>query len=48
MKNSVVHVRVNDQLKNNVEIILEELGLSLSFAININFWFNCENICFMI
>ena len=34
MKNSVVHVRVNDQLKNNVEIILEELGLSMSFAIN--------------
>ncbi len=34
MKNSVVHVRVNDQLKKNVEIILEELGLSMSFAIN--------------
>lgn len=34
MKNSVVHVRVNDQLKNNVEIILEELGLSLSYAIS--------------
>ncbi len=34
MKNSVVHVRVSDQLKNNVEVILEELGLSLSYAIN--------------
>lgn len=34
MKNSVVHVRVNDQLKHNVETILEDLGLSLSFAIN--------------
>lgn len=34
MKNSVIHVRVNDQLKHNVETILEGLGLSLSFAIN--------------
>mgnify|MGYP001087295225 CR=1 FL=1 len=34
MKNSVVHVRVNSELKDNVEKILTDLGLSLSFAIN--------------
>ncbi len=34
MKNSVVHVRVNSELKNNVEKILTDLGLSLSYAIN--------------
>jgi len=34
MKNSVVHVRVNEELKNNVEDILKDLGLSMSYAIN--------------
>lgn len=34
MKNKVVHVRVNEDLKNNVESILDELGVSLSYAIN--------------
>ncbi len=35
MKNSVIHVRVNDELKGNVESILNDLGISLSYAINI-------------
>lgn len=34
MKNAVIHVRVNDELKSNVETILEELGISLSYSIN--------------
>lgn len=34
MKNNVVHVRVNSELKNNVEMILDNLGVSLSYAIN--------------
>lgn len=34
MKNSVVHVRVNEELKSNVEDILKDLGLSMSYAIN--------------
>lgn len=34
MKNSVVHVRVNEELKSHVEDILKDLGLSMSYAIN--------------
>lgn len=34
MKNDVVHVRENSELKNNVEMILGNLGISLSYAIN--------------
>lgn len=34
MKNDVVHVRVNGELKANVETILNDLGVSLSYAIN--------------
>lgn len=34
MKNKVVHVRVSEELKNNVEKILSDLGISLSYAIN--------------
>ncbi len=34
MKNSVVHVRVNEELKNNVKDILKDLGLSMAYAIN--------------
>lgn len=34
MKNSVIHVRVNEELKSNVEDILKDLGLSISYAIN--------------
>lgn len=35
MKNKVILVRVNEDLKNNVEKILCDLGISLSYAINI-------------
>lgn len=34
MKNKVVHVRVNEDLKRDVENILDNLGVSLSYAIN--------------
>jgi addiction module RelB/DinJ family antitoxin len=34
-KNTVVHVRVYDDLKTKVEAILEENGMSLSEAINV-------------
>ncbi len=34
MKNDVVHVRVNSDLKANVETILNDLGVTLSYAIN--------------
>jgi len=34
MKNDVVHVRVNSELKASVETILNDLGVSLSYAIN--------------
>lgn len=34
MRNDVIHVRVSDDLKNNVETILSELGITLSYAIN--------------
>lgn len=35
MKNSIVHVRVSEELKTNVEKILREIGLSLSYPINV-------------
>ena len=34
MKNSIVLVRVNEELKSNVENILKDLGLSIPYAIN--------------
>jgi len=34
MRNDVIHVRVSDDLKNKVESILSELGITLSYAIN--------------
>ena len=34
MKNATVHVRVNEELKSSVENILDELGISLSYSIN--------------
>jgi addiction module RelB/DinJ family antitoxin len=35
MKNDVIHVRVSSDLKKNVESILSDLGINLSYAINI-------------
>lgn len=35
MKNATIHVRVNEELKANVEKILDGLGISLSYAINV-------------
>ncbi|MDY0295576.1 MAG: type II toxin-antitoxin system RelB/DinJ family antitoxin [Acholeplasmataceae bacterium] len=35
MRNDVIHVRVSDDLKNNVESILSDLGITLSYAVNI-------------
>jgi len=35
MKNDVIHVRVSNELKENVESILSDLGITLSYAINI-------------
>ena len=35
MRNDVIHVRVSDDLKNDVESILSDLGITLSYAINI-------------
>ncbi|NCC55461.1 MAG: type II toxin-antitoxin system RelB/DinJ family antitoxin [Erysipelotrichia bacterium] len=34
MRNDVIHVRVSDDLKNNVESILNDLGITLSYAVN--------------
>lgn len=34
MKNKVVHVRVPNELKVNVESILHDLGITLSYAVN--------------
>lgn len=34
MRNDVIHVRVNDELKANVEAILSDLGITLSYAVN--------------
>jgi DNA-damage-inducible protein J len=34
MRNEVIHVRVSDDLKESVEIILNGLGVTLSYAIN--------------
>jgi len=34
MRNDVIHVRVSDTLKNNVESILSDLGITLSYAVN--------------
>ena len=34
MRNDVIHVRVSDDLKNNVESILSDLGITLSYAVN--------------
>ncbi len=34
MRNDVIHVRVSDDLKGNVEKILSDLGVTLSYAIN--------------
>jgi len=35
MRNDVIHVRVSDKLKTNVESILNDLGITLSYAVNI-------------
>lgn len=35
MRNEVIHVRVSDKLKANVESILNDLGITLSYAVNI-------------
>lgn len=35
VRNDVIHVRVSDDLKANVESILSDLGISLSYAVNI-------------
>ncbi|MBU1094394.1 MAG: type II toxin-antitoxin system RelB/DinJ family antitoxin [Firmicutes bacterium] len=34
MRNDVIHVRVSDELKTNVESILSDLGITLSYAVN--------------
>ena len=34
MRNDVIHVRVSDELKANVESILRDLGITLSYAVN--------------
>ncbi|TVP86087.1 MAG: type II toxin-antitoxin system RelB/DinJ family antitoxin [Acholeplasmataceae bacterium] len=34
MRNDVIHVRVSDELKANVESILNDLGITLSYAVN--------------
>lgn len=34
MRNDVIHIRVADDLKANVENILSELGITLSYAVN--------------
>lgn len=34
MRNDVIHVRVSDELKVNVEAILNDLGITLSYAVN--------------
>ncbi len=34
MRNDVIHVRVSDDLKASVEKILDDLGITLSYAIN--------------
>jgi len=34
MRNEIIHVRVSDDLKESVEIILNGLGVTLSYAIN--------------
>jgi DNA-damage-inducible protein J len=34
MRNDVIHVRVSDELKANVESILSDLGITLSYAVN--------------
>lgn len=35
MRNDVIHVRISDDLKKNVESILSDLGITLSYAVNI-------------
>jgi DNA-damage-inducible protein J len=35
MRNSVIHVRVSDNLKASVDQILGDLGLTLSYAVNV-------------
>jgi len=34
MRNETIHVRVSDELKGNVESILKDLGITLSYAVN--------------
>jgi DNA-damage-inducible protein J len=34
MRNDIIHVRVSDDLKESVESILNDLGVTLSYAIN--------------
>lgn len=34
MRNDVIHVRVSDKLKQNVDTILNDLGITMSYAIN--------------
>jgi DNA-damage-inducible protein J len=34
MRNDVIHIRVSDDLKSNVESILIDLGITLSYAVN--------------